>query len=76
LPGSDNQAYFAKKSVTKKKMGLYFLTQLAEGRYLDIGSRVMLLRDAAAVRDVQHQTLVLETVPPGVNLDKKNFLRH
>ncbi len=58
-------------------MGLYFLNQLAEGRYLDIGSRVMLLRDAAAVRDVQHQTLVLETVPPGVSLDKNLFfLRH
>ena len=43
-------------------------TQLAEGRYLDIASRVMLLRDAAAVRDVQHETLVLETVPPGINI--------
>ena len=28
----------------------------------------MLLRDAAAVRDVTHETLVLETVPPGINI--------
>jgi hypothetical protein len=28
----------------------------------------MLLRDAAAVRDVNHETLVLETAPPGINI--------
>ena len=28
----------------------------------------MFLRDAAAVRDVHHETLVLERVPPGINI--------
>ena len=43
-------------------------TQLAEGKYLDTAARVMFLRDAAAVRDVHHETLVLESVPPGINI--------
>ena len=29
---------------------------------------MMLLRDAAAVRDVNHETLVLETAPPLINI--------
>ena len=28
----------------------------------------MLLRDAAAMRDINHETLVLETAPPGINI--------
>jgi hypothetical protein len=43
-------------------------TQLAEGKYLDTTARVMFLRDAAAVLDVNHETLVLEAVPPGINI--------
>ncbi len=39
----------------------------------DTAARVMLLRDAAAVRDVNHETLLLEAVPPGLYIHESLY---
>ena len=44
------------------------LTQVREGRYLDLQEQIVILYDSAVVNDVQREALVLEQVPPGINV--------
>lgn len=68
LQQNANETWWANWLLYGRKDEFGHEAPLAEGRYLDIGTRVMFLRDAAAVRDVHHETLVLERVPPGINI--------
>ena len=68
LQQNANETWWANWLLYGRKDEFGHEAPLAEGRYLDIGTRVMFLRDAAAVRDVHHDTLVLERVPPGINI--------
>ena len=44
------------------------LTQVQEGRYLDLQEQIVILYDSAVVNDVHREALVLEEVPPGINV--------